>query len=97
MSEALDFSRYAPARSRPQLAWDNDKPQEHDDLALAIAALRNCVRIIPLAVCVIAAITTNRARDRFDRLMQSLVVSWAAAGSGWGVAIGLAATLILTR
>lgn len=97
MSEALEIARYAPARPGPRLAWANDAIQEHDDLALAFTALRNCLRIIPLALRVIAAIAANRARARFDRAMQSLTVSWAAAGSGWGVAIGLAATLILTR
>lgn len=95
MSEALDFSRYAPAR--PQLAWDNAGLQQLDDLETAMSALRSSLRIIPLAVRVIAAITANRARHRCNRLMQSLVVSWATAGAGWGVAIGLAATLILTR
>lgn len=96
MSEAFDFSRYAPA-PRPQLVWDNVELQEQADLATAVAALRNSLRIVPLAARVILAITANRARARFDRIMQSLTVSWAVAGSGWGLALGLAATLFLVR
>lgn len=96
MSEAFDFSRYAPL-PRPRLAWDNIELQEQADLATAIAALRNSLRIVPLATRVILAIAVNRARVRFDQLMQSLTVSWACAGAGWGLALGLAATLYWVR
>ncbi len=95
MSEALDFTRHAP--ERPQLAWSNDALIEADDLATALLALRRSLRTIALAFRVILAITGNRIRDRFDAVMHSLTASWAIAGAGWGLAIGLAATLYFVR
>lgn len=84
-------------RPRPQLAWDNSQLQQCDDLALAVATLKNSVRFVHVALRVVVTIALQQARARFHRFMQSLIVSWAFAGLGWGGFIGLAATLFLAR
>jgi hypothetical protein len=95
MSEALDFARYAPVPVEPRLVWENAEPHTPDDMATAWTAIGTSLRILALAVRVIAAITAGRIRARIDRVMHSLTIAWAVAGSGWGLGLGLAFIMLV--
>lgn len=91
MSEALDFSRYAPAR-RPVLVWDQPEAAHPDELIQTARVIRAACGLIGHCLSVAAGIVRRRLMLRLRilsaRLTGSLAAAWTLAGIGWGGFVG---------
>ena len=97
MSEAFDFSRYAPV---PRLVHD-EPPQKPGELEQTFKVVGEALRLIceclRIAAIIIRERTANRLAIAYYRFISSLQIAWAVSGLGWGCSAGLFCLLIFAR
>lgn len=100
-SRELDFSRYAPDRSRAAAVWsytDSPVPGELAMLAgLAAAHARQIGRCGCSALAVIRRRITRRIAACYTYVLHTLSAAWTVAGIGWGLGVAFPLILYLTR
>lgn len=97
----LDFSRYAPERSRPAVVWchaDSPSPGELTILAgHARGAFGLIGRCVVLTLIIIWRRIQWRVADFCRHVLHSPEAAWTVAGVGWGAGITFPLILFLMR
>lgn len=99
MSEALDFSRYAPERPSPvsvapQPPMPDELMQTFRVIGASLALVGQCLLI---AQSILRRRTVHWLCTTYHSILGSLHAAWSLCGLGWGCTAGLVLLQIVAR
>ena len=97
----LDFSRYAPDRSRPAVVWRQSDAPPAGELTILVGHASGAAGLIwqcfVIALIVIWRRICWRAADFCRHVLHSAEAAWTVAGIGWGAGIAFPLIVYLAR